>query len=1431
MNPSTLNVVIPRVAMRLNFDRNQHSQDSDAYAARQAVGSDGIVRSVSGNRDQYTYHATFGVSGGEITPLTGGTYDVPSNLLSLSQRLQSDLSTQLQNAITTKKNYQTNYGSNVYVEADFRSLENELKANLSRQLQEELDRQYGSQASRGAHSYSIKNGRYSAQANYNTQELEDLKRQLERNLLQQLRNQYQRTQSSSSSSSYYESSGQNSRAHSTMYRPSYPQETVTFPINPEVRPSIPLTDVVTQVQSAVDRKLNEALDYIETQYVSGQQISYREAPNFDSILENLKEDLKRNLTTTLQAVLVEYYGQQEEHNNYYYSSRDVAAGSKVANYKIDDLDSLKQQVLNNLIQKLGNTIQQQRQTYQTNRQSYYQQQTHEIHDTNAGGYRPSNKVYTSYVVFQPSPVDQTRPAYRPVTTQVTEDRPIRYGTYPQRPSSESHQQSGSQTQDNQRVEQLEYDYSPGGAQSPTSGNGPATGIYRPSGSGTYRPSGSGTYPTGTVHYPSGSSPRYPSSNSYPSGSGATYPSASGSYPSGGGSSNYQTNYQTSQSNRESSYRVGAGQREGGIEYTQPSGRPQPEYQAELINIRDQVQGDISRQINTAIEKQRHDSTSYSSSTVANSQILNELSEELKRNVTRKVEEALREQHGRNGVRGGYSVTFSTSGKINPGNYNRDQLAAMMNQLQEDLLRQLREGLAQDSRRQTSSFSSSGSSYEPALSHANYGQGSGSYRTYSSGSSYSQRQSYGSGGSTQCCVQGDDATTVSQETVDQKNKRGPTRGDLGNHDTQKIESDDRVDIEAVPPESFESTTPRLARDKPSGKPSGSKPIRQEEAPQTEEQITETQQQNIEDADQHFIENPFQQSSWDQQNLAQLTDQDQQTDQEGQFNQQSSGITQQTIDQFSQKSEEQEQGFDDQNYGGRIVQQSTSLRPQDEDQQISGERIVHSSQISQSSYRGSRREQSSGITQQTTDQFSQNSEEQEQGFDDQSSGGRIVQQSSSLRPQHEDQQISRGRIVQSTQNRREQVLNQQNQFLDTERGSPQGYTGHDTQDLTPQLQGAEQQVEDLTQQVADIVKQYENLTEQSYSQTQDITQQTEDVISQSQHAGQQIDGVTRQIAYILQELKNYTEQPYPPSQTQDITQQTEDITPQSQNAEQQFEDVTRQISYILQQLKNLTEQPNFSSHTQDLTQQHTQDLTQQHTQDLTQQHIQDLTQQTNVNFQTQGSSQQTQDLAQQLEDLTQQTYSYRQPERYPPQVHYVPQQSGYLTQQTHGLSQQTEDLAQQTEDLAQQTYLTQQTENLAQQSHIPQLNQDLAQQLEDLQQQTENLNQHAGYFHQQSSSHGRYQAQHSYSSSLNSQVHYGTVQQTNLEQANDLQQQHVEEQHANVVQDVSNQAQAVHPQAFDDVEDISTTKKPGFWKRVGSKITGTYDKAKHSILSIG
>lgn len=138
------------------------------------------------------------------------SYGVASNLEELTRRLQSDLSRQLQHAISEEYAQSSAYSrsSTSQMQQDIRRFEDELRANLTRKLQQALNEQYGQQTVSGPYSYSITRGSPSHTANYNTQELEDLKRQLETDLVSQLQQEVRTHYEASESRSSYGSSNQ-----------------------------------------------------------------------------------------------------------------------------------------------------------------------------------------------------------------------------------------------------------------------------------------------------------------------------------------------------------------------------------------------------------------------------------------------------------------------------------------------------------------------------------------------------------------------------------------------------------------------------------------------------------------------------------------------------------------------------------------------------------------------------------------------------------------------------------------------------------------------------------------------------------------------------------------------------------------------------------------------------------------------------------------------------------------------------------------------------------------------------------------------------------------------------------------------------------------------------------------------------------------------
>lgn len=73
---------------------------------------------------------------------------------------------------------------------DINVLEDELRRNLTTRLHDILQERYGTQTIKGGQSYSLSDGRLQASPNYQQQELDQLQRQIERTLLDELKQQY-----------------------------------------------------------------------------------------------------------------------------------------------------------------------------------------------------------------------------------------------------------------------------------------------------------------------------------------------------------------------------------------------------------------------------------------------------------------------------------------------------------------------------------------------------------------------------------------------------------------------------------------------------------------------------------------------------------------------------------------------------------------------------------------------------------------------------------------------------------------------------------------------------------------------------------------------------------------------------------------------------------------------------------------------------------------------------------------------------------------------------------------------------------------------------------------------------------------------------------------------------------------------------------------
>lgn len=71
--------------------------------------------------------------------------------------------------------------------------------------------------------------------------------------------------------------------------------------------------------------------------------------NTGTVLEQLKQDLRQNLTYTLEEELRRHFGTQFERNGYMLSSGQT----NQYNYNVADLENLRRQVEQNLITKLN----------------------------------------------------------------------------------------------------------------------------------------------------------------------------------------------------------------------------------------------------------------------------------------------------------------------------------------------------------------------------------------------------------------------------------------------------------------------------------------------------------------------------------------------------------------------------------------------------------------------------------------------------------------------------------------------------------------------------------------------------------------------------------------------------------------------------------------------------------------------------------------------------------------------------------------------------------------------------------------------------------------------------------------------------------------------------------------------------------------------
>ncbi|CAG9829450.1 unnamed protein product [Diabrotica balteata] len=341
---------------------NMRADGTYGYGNQNSMGVEGLARSDRIYGSQAGYSTGYGTSYGSSN---SHSYNTNSNLRMLTSRLQQELERDLREAVRQNSAYSQ-------TRIDMSELERELRRNLTERLNNELNLKYGQQIVRSGMSYSMSGGRLQPTANYDNQELVDLKSQIENSLLNQLRTQYsQYSQHSYGSSSAYQHNGgayvypvtQRPVYYTTTYRPIYPTltseryvdthsqqynavKTRYTPIsNPES-----LTTIASRVQSQLDANLNNVLDETRrTHFSSSQQYSLT---NPDVLLERLRNELRNNITYQLDDMISKNYGSQTQKDGYLYSVASNGAISTDYNYGLRDMENLKEQIQRNLINKL-----------------------------------------------------------------------------------------------------------------------------------------------------------------------------------------------------------------------------------------------------------------------------------------------------------------------------------------------------------------------------------------------------------------------------------------------------------------------------------------------------------------------------------------------------------------------------------------------------------------------------------------------------------------------------------------------------------------------------------------------------------------------------------------------------------------------------------------------------------------------------------------------------------------------------------------------------------------------------------------------------------------------------------------------------------------------------------------------------------------------
>lgn len=104
------------------------------------------------------------------------------------------------------------------------------------------------------------------------------------------------------------------------------------------------------MQTSLNEQLNRILEDVQRQYFT--ENSRYNTFNSDSVLDRLKQEVRSNLSQALDQEVKRQFGSQLERNGYMFTVGGSGQIGNQYNYNLADLENLRRQVENNLINKL-----------------------------------------------------------------------------------------------------------------------------------------------------------------------------------------------------------------------------------------------------------------------------------------------------------------------------------------------------------------------------------------------------------------------------------------------------------------------------------------------------------------------------------------------------------------------------------------------------------------------------------------------------------------------------------------------------------------------------------------------------------------------------------------------------------------------------------------------------------------------------------------------------------------------------------------------------------------------------------------------------------------------------------------------------------------------------------------------------------------------